>query len=344
MASLRRHPKSSNYIACFTGESGKRYQRSTGIRVDGTVATRRKAQKIADEFEDVARRKNTARQIQKVFHDIYKEVTGEALPDQSVRRYAEDWLKDRKGAIAPKSHDFYGSRVNSFLLSLGVRAEAPVFQITASDVREWRDGEAQRVSTSTTNHGLKVIRMLLGDAKKQNLSSENPAESVPVLKKDTRSTRRPFSISELDLLLNGADGEWRSLIVFGLYTGQRLGDLARMPWSEVDLDSFEIRFTTRKTGRHQKIPICAPLLSHIKSLPTPATPSSPIHPDAFDLVARQGKPSTLSRQFHDLMSKVGLVVKRPHRKGGNAPENRIYTHLEEQTLKSAMDLLPDVVG
>ena len=52
MASLRRHPKSPSYFACFTGENGKRYQRSTGIRVDGTVTARRQAQKIADEFED----------------------------------------------------------------------------------------------------------------------------------------------------------------------------------------------------------------------------------------------------------------------------------------------------
>ena len=35
MASLRRVPRSPNYIACFTGTDGKRYQRSTGVRVDG---------------------------------------------------------------------------------------------------------------------------------------------------------------------------------------------------------------------------------------------------------------------------------------------------------------------
>ncbi len=32
------------------------------------------------------------------------------------------------------------------------------------------------------------------------------------------------------------DAEWKSLILFGLYTGQRLGDLSRLPWQNVDLE------------------------------------------------------------------------------------------------------------
>ena len=61
---------------------GKRYQRSTGIRVDGTVTSRRKAQKIADEYEDVARRKRTAQQVQRVIGELWEEVGGRS----SLRR------------------------------------------------------------------------------------------------------------------------------------------------------------------------------------------------------------------------------------------------------------------
>ena len=322
MASLRRHARSPFFFACFTGEDGKRYQRSTGIRANGTVTARRQAQKIADEFEDVARRKQTARQVQKVFHEIYQEVTGDVLPDQSLRQFTENWLKDKKGAIAPRTLGFYRSRVDSFLADLGRRADMPVFQITEADVRAWRDGESNRVSASTTNHGLKVLRMLFGDAKKRNLIAENPAEALPILKRDTKTPRRPFTMAELTLLLKNVEGEWRSLVLFALYTGQRLGDLARLRWTAIDLDSKEIRFSTDKTDRNQKIPICKPLMSHIGSLEKPEKSDVPLHPEAFDLVARQGKPSTLSRQFHDLMSKAELVIKRPHRKQEKEDKSR----------------------
>jgi integrase len=36
-------------------------------------------------------------------------------------------------------------------------------------------------------------------------------------------------------ILNLADEEWRSMILFGLYTGQRLGDIASLRWNNVDL-------------------------------------------------------------------------------------------------------------
>jgi integrase len=46
-----------------------------------------------------------------------------------------------------------------------------------------------------------------------------------------------------------ADPEWQSLVRFGFYTGQRLGDLATLRRSNIDLVRGEIRFVTAKTGR-----------------------------------------------------------------------------------------------
>ena len=52
------------------------------------------------------------------------------------------------------------------------------------------------------------------------------------------------------------NSEWHCLVLFGLYLGQRLGDLAKLTWREVDLDPGEIAFTTRKTGRRIVLPLC----------------------------------------------------------------------------------------
>jgi len=45
------------------------------------------------------------------------------------------------------------------------------------------------------------------------------------------------------------------MIPFGLYTGQRLADVATLRWDNLDLAKDEIRFTTRKTGRPMILPI-----------------------------------------------------------------------------------------
>lgn len=50
-----------------------------GTRKPFRSPSRRRAQKIANEFEDVARRKRTAQQVQRVFREIYEEVTSARL-------------------------------------------------------------------------------------------------------------------------------------------------------------------------------------------------------------------------------------------------------------------------
>ena len=89
MASLRKLPNCRNWIACFTSVDGQRKQRSTGTQ------DRKEARKIADTFESAAKKRKTARQVQRVIADLYTELTGDGLPSSTVRAFIEVWL-DRK--------------------------------------------------------------------------------------------------------------------------------------------------------------------------------------------------------------------------------------------------------
>ena len=55
---------------------------------------------------------------------------------------------------------------------------------------------------------------------------------------------RSFTIDELRIVLDVADPEWKSMILFGLYTGQRLADVATLRWSNVDLAILSVRLWT----------------------------------------------------------------------------------------------------
>jgi integrase len=320
MASLRRVPKSPNFIACFTGADGKRYQRSTGVKVTGKVEARRQAQKVADEFEDITRRKRNAQQVQRVFKDLYHEITDTDLPNATVKDFGDRWLKQKKAEVKPSTFIFYEGAYRRFIEFLGKRAEAALFEITREDILRWREDQAEKVGSSTVNHRLKFTRMLFAAAKREGLIADNPADSVPGLKRDTKSTRRPFTMDEVKAILKMADAEWRSMILFGLYTGQRLGDIAQMTWEQIDREAGEIRLQTGKTERLQKIPIPPPLLKHIKSLPKPAHGQIPLHERAEETVSTQGKVGSLSIQFHKIMSDAGIVPKKTHRKSEEESE------------------------
>lgn len=102
-----------------------------------------------------------------------------------------------------------------------------------------------------------------------------------------------------------ADDEWRGMILFGLYTGQRLGDIATLTWANIDLTRAEIKLTTGKTGRRQILPLVGPLLKFVKKLPAAKDPTPPLFPRAHGVVTRQGRAGNLSNQFHKILVAAG---------------------------------------
>ncbi|MEZ5330386.1 MAG: tyrosine-type recombinase/integrase [Verrucomicrobiales bacterium] len=387
MASLRRIPGTRYWIACFRLPSGKRTQRSTKVVADGKPSSRRQAIKIAEQYEDEFRRFQTAEHAQQVLREIYEEVTGANLPKQTTRTYFAAWLKEKEPETSDTTSKFYVSKSNSFLTFLGERADSDIATISEADLLAYRGAESKRVSASTVNHSIKFLRMVFRSAKKDGLISANPAEHVGLVKRTEPKTRRAFTVDELKQVLSVCDDEWRSMVLFGFYTGQRLADVSKLTWRDIDLEAGEIRLTTMKTTRQQKIPIASPLAKHIKSL-GPRRNDEPVHPRAFGVLEKQGRSGMLSRQFRSLLAQVGLAEKMSHKKGSagqgregrhqmnplsfhslrhtatsimknagvassiveefvghDSPEmNRIYTHIDTESMGRAAETLPDIVS
>src|SRR5438128_7139122 len=160
MASVRKKANSRYWFACFTLPSGERAQRST------RETDRKMAQKLADKFEEVARRQVTARQAQRVIAETFRRVSGDSLPSTSVRSYFEDWLERKKLETAGSTFVFYRSKARRFLDWLGARSARELFSTSSIDILAFRTSEAERVSPSTVNHEIKFLRMVFKDAKR----------------------------------------------------------------------------------------------------------------------------------------------------------------------------------
>jgi len=305
MASLRKKPRSPFWFACFTLPDGKRVQRST------KETKRKEAQTKADTWEQLSKERAKARQAHKVISDIYRSAHNEELPNATARAFIEGWLKRRKGELSPASFSAYSATANLFLDWLGDSAARPLAGLDRKHFIAFRDVQAKRVSAATTNKLIKHLRVIFEDARRDGHMAENHAKDCPCLKATATDARRPFTLDELRTVLAAANDEWRSMIFFGLYTGQRLADIACLSWSNVDLGAGEIHMRAAKTGRVVRIPICAPLMAHIENLPTGDDPNASLHPKAAALFARNGGPMA-SRQFGDLLASAGLVAKRDH--------------------------------
>ncbi len=314
--------------------------------------------------------------------DVFLAANAESLSSATVRKWCETWLQTKSIEAEQSTHARYARIMERFSEFLGAKADRDLSTLQAVDITRFRDREAKELSRATANLSLKVLRVCFAEAVRQDLLEVNPALRVKVLKSKDKSARRDFSSAEIRRILRAciAAQEWRGLILFGLYLGQRLGDISKLTWRAVNLEAGEIAFTTRKTGRRMVLPLPQPLLNYLASLPATDEPNAYIFPRA----ATTTRTGTLSNQFHEILVDAGLVEPRSHAATGkgrsrtretselsfhslrhsavtllkasgvsdamarelvgheSAAVSRQYTHLTTHDLRKAMEKLPDV--
>jgi integrase len=215
MASLTRKPRSKYWFACFRDVNGRQRRKSTGH------ADRKKALKVAEQFEQVGQRKLAPRTVRETLAELYREIYSETLPVATVRKFIADWLHTKQPEVSAGTLAFYKKSTAKFLEFLGTAVDLDLASITRTTVVEFRNRIAKSNSPATTNADLKAIKMICRAAKRDGYIAEDPAEFVETVRKGSEQARRPFTTSEIQMVISVADAEWKSLILFGLYTGQR---------------------------------------------------------------------------------------------------------------------------
>jgi integrase len=241
--------------------------------------------------------------------DVFTAANVESLPSASIKSWCETWLQAKSIEAEESTHARYKRIVERFTGFLGeAKSNRDLSTLQASDIARFRDREAKERSRATATLSVKVLRICFGEAVRQGLLTVNPAVRVPILKTRDKSARRAFTLPEIKRILKACEDnvEWRGLMLFGLYLGQRLGDLAKLTWRAVNFETGEIAFTTRKTGRRIVLPLLQPLSDYLSALPASDNPNGFIFPRA----ASAKRTASLSNQFREILSDAGLVEPR----------------------------------
>ena len=313
MASLTKRPDSLYWIACFTAKDGRQLKRSTKIMIAPTPGDKRKpldlkreAMRIAQEYEAGARNERTITQTREVIAQLHEQLTGTAIPQRTTREAVNAWVARKTPEVSEATARFYKGSAKKFLDYIGATADRDLSHLTRDIITAYRNELARTLSRGSVNHDLGVVKSFVQDARRGGYMTENPAEFVDKIKRRDEGavSRRAFTRAELSAILEACSPEWRSMVMFGIYTGQRLSDIAELKWGNLLSDVIEMR--TAKTGKYLLIPIASPLASHIATM-KPGT--GPIHPTLSKL-----SPSSRSGQFAAILAKAGLRAKMPHRK------------------------------
>jgi integrase len=246
-----------------------------------------------------------------VIADIFARANSSALPSSNVKEFLASWQARKGLEVADSSFVEYQRVAALFLEYLGKKAGKPIDAITANDVSGWRAELAKRVSGATVNKSLKIMRAAWKQAMREGLLREDVFGRIDFVK-SIRARRRAFTMDELGRILNACDAEWRGLVMFGLYTGQRLGDLAGLTWDNIDTTNGELLIITGKTDRSMSIPLAVPLANHISTMPAGDKPGAPLFTGIHATLKASGT-GTLSRQFYEILATAGLVKAKTHK-------------------------------
>jgi len=204
VASLIRKPRSKFWFACFRDANRKQRRKST------KTTDRKKAMKIAEQYEQVGQRKLPAKTVRETLAELYRVIYNESLPSTTVRQFIENWLSTKQPEVSQATFAFYKKSTAKLLEFLGDSADLDLASVTRRTLVEFRNQVAQKASPTTTNHDLKTIKAIFRVAKRDGYIAEDPSEFVDTVRKGSQDSRRPFPVTEIRSVLGVADPEWRS--------------------------------------------------------------------------------------------------------------------------------------
>lgn len=346
MAFIWKAPASKFWQAGWRDENGRRRNKST--KLVAKESTRRKAERMADLFEEAANNRRTAKHLRLAVSELQREITGETLAIPFFDKFAEDFLEGKKGETGKATMAFYRTAVRDFSSWLGVRAGEEILAITSDDLNRYRNELQSKIAATTATNRLKALRAIFTAAVKRGFMDADPTSSMKFTRKNKAGAdsvrKRAFTVPEMKAVLAEASGEWRSMILLGLYTGQRLGDLATLRWQSIDLEAGKIAIKTRKTGRDVTIPIAPPLAAHLVELKAPKDRMAFVHPELAEIYLDKGSPQ-VSNQFSNILAAAGLREKLSHRKTKHGRDGiRAKTELSFHCLRATAATLLHEAG
>lgn len=161
--------------------------------------------------------------------------------------YFDEWEKSRTGVIKDSSIKMNRSRYNNHIKS--VLGETKLQKIEKREIVKLQQNLAQKLSASTTNSVIVLLKTVLNAAVDDEIIIKNPAASVKPLRMDDRpkaseTIHRALTREEPQAFIQEAKQEWLyEFFCFSLCTGMRLNEIVALKWQDIDYINNVIHVT-----------------------------------------------------------------------------------------------------
>jgi integrase len=150
------------------------------------------------------------------------------------------WLRDEQ--MVKHLEEFFG-------------AERQLTEIRPADIESYKLERRTKVTGSTVNRELAMLKHMFNLAIDwDHFQAVNPVRRVKFFREFTLNPR-VLSPEEEKNLIRNAPPYMQDLIVFGLHTGLRSGEIFALRWSDVDMEKSILTILAQKTGKTRVVPL-----------------------------------------------------------------------------------------
>jgi integrase len=330
--SLHKTPKSIYYHVAYRDGTGKRTLRST--REISIQKAKIKAEAMVQLAEAERRGETDRRFFDQLVSESLRRLGHESDPVPTAYRFFKDWLVEVKSTVSHATHRKYTSVIDQFLRSLGDKAYKRLTDVNSQDISRFRDSLLRSgLAPRTVNSSARIIlKIPFKHAVDSGLLARNPVNLVKPIRA-AAVQREGFSEAQVSALLRVAEPEWYGLVLFGWFTGTRLGDLSQLRWDQIDLEQGIVTFVARKTRRKAVVPLHDQLLGWLRAQDRRGGPIFRELSEC-DTSGSHG----LSYQFVKLMARAGIVREMTPAEGaGRSTSNLSFHSLRHGFVSSLMN-------
>lgn len=182
---------------------------------------------------------------------IFKIQTGQISiePKQvvTVEYYAKLFLESKKPLLKESSYVRYAGIVENQILPLFGKRD--VTTIRASELKQWLTYWTANRNNATASYIANTFSAILKEAFYDEILTKNPFDFIKRPQKHTEAAK-PFSVSEMQLLIEKAQGWFKNFLALSFLTGLRTGEAVALKWEDIDFKRQELE--VKRSRRYGK--------------------------------------------------------------------------------------------
>ena len=180
---------------------------------------------------------------------IAKAERGELVPANklTIADHMNDWLKQRELDYRPSSFYNVEKRIRRHIIP--ILGNILVQKLERRHVQRWVNELSKKLKATTIARYFFTLHAAMEDAVLSRIITVNPCEHITLPTNQERTQRAVLTPTEAADLLAQLEGHWlRNIVLYGLATAMRVGEVVTLRWSDIDLKSGTVR--VRHNGVH----------------------------------------------------------------------------------------------